>query len=111
MHFWNSFASTISFKSIRKMDCSLPQKFNDYNSERGDGEEKKRKLTNTSVTTAKDVIGLMATTKVDALPPERKTDDDINQKAERFIKNFKQELMIQRLESIANYEEMLARGL
>lgn len=98
------------------MNCSVPQNFITDNSERGrDGEERKREFNITSVTTAKDVLGLMAT-KVDALPPinrlppERNIYEDINQSAETFIKNFRQELMIQRLESIANYEEMLARG-
>ncbi|KAJ8640560.1 hypothetical protein MRB53_017254 [Persea americana] len=37
--------------------------------------------------------------------------DDINESAEAFIKRFRQHLQIQRLESIKNYEEMLARGL
>ncbi|OVA00455.1 Protein of unknown function DUF761 [Macleaya cordata] len=36
---------------------------------------------------------------------------DINECAEAFIKRFKQQLRIQRLESIENYEKMLARGL
>ncbi|KAF7124167.1 hypothetical protein RHSIM_Rhsim12G0192500 [Rhododendron simsii] len=35
---------------------------------------------------------------------------DINQSAEAFINKFKQQLRIQRLESIENYEQMLARG-
>jgi PAB1-binding protein PBP1 len=36
---------------------------------------------------------------------------DINESAEAFIKKFRQQLLIQRLESIENYEQMLARGL
>jgi hypothetical protein len=36
---------------------------------------------------------------------------DIDASAEAFIKKFRQQLMIQRLESIENYEQMLARGL
>lgn len=35
---------------------------------------------------------------------------DINQSAEAFISKFKQQLRIERLESIENYEQMLARG-
>ena len=42
---------------------------------------------------------------------ERKTTEDINASAEAFIKNFRQQLLIQRLQSIENYEQMLARGL
>ncbi|XP_030525232.1 pathogen-associated molecular patterns-induced protein A70 [Rhodamnia argentea] len=42
---------------------------------------------------------------------ERKTTEDINESAEAFIQKFRQQLMIQRLESIENYEQMLARGL
>ncbi|KAK2425414.1 hypothetical protein QL285_035660 [Trifolium repens] len=42
---------------------------------------------------------------------ERKTTEDINASADAFIKNFRQQLMIQRLQSIENYEKMLARGL
>ncbi|KAJ8637639.1 hypothetical protein MRB53_011906 [Persea americana] len=37
--------------------------------------------------------------------------DDINECADAFIKRFRQQLQIQRLESIENYEQMLARGL
>ncbi|KAK4838906.1 hypothetical protein QYF36_017459 [Acer negundo] len=36
---------------------------------------------------------------------------DINESADAFIKKFRQQLLIQRLESIENYEQMLARGL
>lgn len=35
---------------------------------------------------------------------------DINESADAFIKKFRQQLVIQRLESIENYEKMLARG-
>ncbi|KAK0595995.1 hypothetical protein LWI29_011807 [Acer saccharum] len=35
---------------------------------------------------------------------------DINESADAFIKKFRQQLLIQRLESIENYEQMLARG-
>lgn len=42
---------------------------------------------------------------------ERKTTEDINESAEAFIQKFRQQLMIQRLESIEDYEKMLARGL
>ncbi|XP_062008242.1 uncharacterized protein LOC133725128 [Rosa rugosa] len=42
---------------------------------------------------------------------ERKTTEDINKSADAFIKKFRNQLMIQRLESIENYEQMLARGL
>ncbi|KAL5056861.1 hypothetical protein RYX36_028465 [Vicia faba] len=42
---------------------------------------------------------------------ERKTTEDVNASADAFIKNFRQQLMIQRLQSIENYEKMLARGL
>ena len=42
---------------------------------------------------------------------ERTTTEDINASAEAFINNFRQQLLIQRLQSIENYEQMLARGL
>ncbi|XP_028779169.1 uncharacterized protein LOC114735639 [Neltuma alba] len=42
---------------------------------------------------------------------ERTTTEDINASAEAFINNFRKQLMIQRLQSIENYEQMLARGL
>ncbi|CAK9158455.1 unnamed protein product [Ilex paraguariensis] len=41
---------------------------------------------------------------------DRKKSEDINESAEAFINKFRQQLMIQRLESIENYEKMLARG-
>ncbi|KAF1865739.1 hypothetical protein Lal_00021739 [Lupinus albus] len=42
---------------------------------------------------------------------ERMETEDIDAKADEFIKNFKQHLLIQRLQSIENYEQMLQRGL
>lgn len=42
---------------------------------------------------------------------ERKPSEDINASADAFIKNFRKQLIIQRLQSIENYEQMLARGL
>lgn len=42
---------------------------------------------------------------------EKKPSMDINESAEAFIQKFRQQLLIQRLESIENYEQMLARGL
>ncbi|PHU02347.1 hypothetical protein BC332_27598 [Capsicum chinense] len=41
---------------------------------------------------------------------ESKPSEDINESAENFIKKFKQQLLLQRLESIENYEQMLKRG-
>ncbi|XP_068647089.1 uncharacterized protein [Aristolochia californica] len=35
---------------------------------------------------------------------------DVNEHAEAFIRRFRQQLMIQRLESLENLEKMLARG-
>ncbi|GAU22302.1 hypothetical protein TSUD_261020 [Trifolium subterraneum] len=46
------------------------------------------------------------TKKLERLPSE----EDINASADAFIKNFRQQLMLQRLQSIENYEKMLARG-
>ncbi|WVY99880.1 hypothetical protein V8G54_025950 [Vigna mungo] len=37
--------------------------------------------------------------------------EDINVSADAFIKNFRKQLLIQRLQSIENYEQMLKRGL
>ncbi|CAJ1955102.1 unnamed protein product [Sphenostylis stenocarpa] len=37
--------------------------------------------------------------------------EDINASADAFIKNFRKQLLIQRLQSIENYEQMLKRGL
>ncbi|EXB67323.1 hypothetical protein L484_025805 [Morus notabilis] len=42
---------------------------------------------------------------------ESKPSMDINESAEAFIKNFRQQLLIQRLDSIENYQKMIARGL
>ena len=41
---------------------------------------------------------------------ERKPTEDINASAEAFINKFRQQLLLQRLESIENYEQMLKRG-
>lgn len=41
---------------------------------------------------------------------DKKKVEDINESAEAFIKKFRKQLVIQRLESIENYENMLARG-
>ncbi|KAF3450860.1 hypothetical protein FNV43_RR06949 [Rhamnella rubrinervis] len=42
---------------------------------------------------------------------KKKPSMDINESAEAFIQNFRKQLLIQRLESIENYEQMLARSL
>lgn len=42
---------------------------------------------------------------------ETKASMDINESADLFIKKFRQQLLIQRLDSIENYKQMLARGL
>ncbi|EEF44769.1 conserved hypothetical protein [Ricinus communis] len=46
-------------------------------------------------------------------PPQKQLESkpsvDINESAEAFIKKFRKQLLIQRLESIENYEKMLAR--
>ncbi|KAK8933365.1 hypothetical protein KSP39_PZI015738 [Platanthera zijinensis] len=36
--------------------------------------------------------------------------EDVDASAEEFIKRFRENLLLQRLESIENYKEMLARG-
>ncbi|XP_039026035.1 uncharacterized protein LOC120159520 [Hibiscus syriacus] len=41
---------------------------------------------------------------------EKKPSVDINESAEAFIQKFRHQLLLQRLESIENYEQMLARG-
>ncbi|KAK7335980.1 hypothetical protein VNO80_28155 [Phaseolus coccineus] len=41
----------------------------------------------------------------------KKPVEDINASADAFIKNFRNQLLIQRLQSIENYEQMLNRGL
>ena len=41
----------------------------------------------------------------------RKPYQDVDASADAFIKKFRQQLTIQRLESIENYEQMVARGL
>ncbi|KAL2243456.1 UNVERIFIED_CONTAM: hypothetical protein Sindi_0463600 [Sesamum indicum] len=41
---------------------------------------------------------------------ERKPTEDINESAEAFIRKFRQQLVLQRLESIENYQQMLKRG-
>ncbi|KAL1814455.1 hypothetical protein ACET3Z_017029 [Daucus carota] len=77
------------------MNSSLPQ-----NIKAG---EKKNFSVNNNISTA-SATDVAAAMKVDALPasrllPERRLFEDINQSAEMFIKNFKQELRIQRLEA------------
>lgn len=42
---------------------------------------------------------------------ESKASMDINESSEAFIKKFRHQLLIQRLDSIENYQKMLARGL
>ncbi|KAK8618939.1 hypothetical protein V6N13_132916 [Hibiscus sabdariffa] len=42
---------------------------------------------------------------------EKKPSVDINESAEAFIQKFRHQLLLQRLDSIENYEKMLARGL
>ncbi|KAL3511872.1 hypothetical protein ACH5RR_024589 [Cinchona calisaya] len=41
---------------------------------------------------------------------EGKPTEDINASAEAFINKFRQHLLLQRLESIENYDQMLKRG-
>ncbi|KAL8056222.1 hypothetical protein ABFS82_04G105200 [Erythranthe guttata] len=54
--------------------------------------------------------------KVAAPPPpkkaEKKSTEDINESAEAFIRRFRQQLLLQRMESIIenNYDQMLKRG-
>ncbi|KAH0687302.1 hypothetical protein KY285_017860 [Solanum tuberosum] len=43
-------------------------------------------------------------------PAPKKPSEDINESAENFIKKYKQQLLLQRLESMENYEQMLKRG-
>lgn len=45
-----------------------------------------------------------------AVEKSNKAAEDINESAEAFIRKFRQQLVIQRLESIENFESMLARG-
>ncbi|OIW11921.1 hypothetical protein TanjilG_18194 [Lupinus angustifolius] len=42
---------------------------------------------------------------------ERMPTEDVDAKADAFIKDFKHHLLIQRLQSIENHEQMVARGL
>lgn len=49
--------------------------------------------------------------KTEVVTETKKPTEDINASADAFIKNFRQQLLIQRLQSIENYEKMLARGL
>ncbi|KAL7114217.1 hypothetical protein ACP275_04G106800 [Erythranthe tilingii] len=56
-----------------------------------------------------------AVEKVAAQPPkkaEKKPTEDINESAEAFIRRFRQQLLLQRMESIIenNYDQMLKRG-
>lgn len=92
------------------MSSSLPQNTEAGKFVRGGdaGEIKNMSLNNVSDTAVTMKMDTLPTTKL--LLPEKRIFEDINQSAEKFIKNFRQELQIQRLESIASYEEMLARG-
>ncbi|PKU61892.1 pathogen-associated molecular patterns-induced protein A70 [Dendrobium catenatum] len=38
-------------------------------------------------------------------------EEDIDASAEQFIKRFREDLLLQRLQSIENYKQMLARGV
>ena len=64
---------------------------------------------------AKRSHGHGAEKKIEALDQTKKLQkkpiDDIDASAEAFIKNFRQQLLIQRLQSVENYEQMLAKGL
>lgn len=67
---------------------------------------------------------IMDSTKRGGLPPvaggtvvgpqpnkrEKKATEDIDESAEAFIRKFRQQLLLQRMESIENYKEMLHRG-
>lgn len=51
----------------------------------------------------------------EVIPPppkklERMSTEDVNASAEAFIQKFRQQLFLQRVESIENYEQMLKRG-
>lgn len=48
---------------------------------------------------------------VAALPKKATTTtEDINESAEAFIRRFRQQLLLERMESVENYEQMLKRG-
>ncbi|KAL2516581.1 uncharacterized protein Fot_30552 [Forsythia ovata] len=75
-------------------------------------EEEKDELRNMDLRVDKKADAAPAKKQVAAPPKklERKTTEDINESAEAFITKFKQQLLLQRLESIENYEQMLKRG-
>lgn len=45
------------------------------------------------------------------LAAEEEEEEDINEVADAFIRRFREDLHLQRLQSIENYNQMLARGL
>ncbi|KAG9129966.1 hypothetical protein Leryth_007085 [Lithospermum erythrorhizon] len=51
---------------------------------------------------------------MEAVPQKKKLEkepsQDINKSADAFIQRFRQQLLLQRLESLENYEQMLKRG-
>ncbi|KAF4399739.1 hypothetical protein CsatB_012917 [Cannabis sativa] len=73
--------------------------------------EKVRGYTTNNNTTSFNGAEKKETTSSSNYKLESKASMDINESADAFIKKFRQQLLIQRLDSIDNYHQMLARGL
>ncbi|KAK4350255.1 hypothetical protein RND71_029568 [Anisodus tanguticus] len=120
-HNWNlgmkeSIVNLVSFtaeqKSSSKMSSSLKPRYHTAKVEEADKKSERFTRENkrpNSITMRKPP----PSSEIKVAPPkklESKPSEDINESAENFIKKFKQQLLLQRLESIENYEQMLKRG-
>ncbi|KAF8400674.1 hypothetical protein HHK36_013974 [Tetracentron sinense] len=76
------------------------------------GEEEAKRILKSNLREKRDVRSHVNDKKVvEVKKMESKLAEDINESADAFIKRFRQQLHLQRLESMENYKEMLARGL
>uniref|UniRef100_A0A7N0TG03 Uncharacterized protein n=1 Tax=Kalanchoe fedtschenkoi TaxID=63787 RepID=A0A7N0TG03_KALFE len=68
----------------------------------------KASFASSHVTAGLEKKPLVAATRVRRL--ERKSTEEINKSADDFIKKFRHQLLLQRLESMENFQQMLERG-
>ncbi|GMH15932.1 hypothetical protein Nepgr_017773 [Nepenthes gracilis] len=73
-----------------------------------DIDELRESTTRSSLPLRKSAAATTTTTEKEV---ERKETEDINVSAEAFILKFRQQLLLHRLESMENYQQMLARDI